>query len=215
MPSFLLNETVDHLLKKEFDIYRAQQKPHPVMGQTSVKMVPYQTDQLSAWTDNFKGIRYLVEEYNFLIFGAVDDVWQKVDDQKLVVVDYKATAKKEAVTELYGKGTYHDSYRNQVEIYQWLLMKNGFEVDPTAYFVYANGIRDKERFSNKIQFQLNLIAYAAKTDWIEAVIEDVYNCLQNDLPSLSRGVDAKGQKQYDCEHCAYVHKRLSLTAKKG
>lgn len=215
MPGFLLNETVDHLLKKEFDIYRQEKKPHPIMKKAKEKMIPFEHDQLDTWRETFKGIEYLVEEYNFLITGIVDDIWQRVDDQKLVVADYKATSKDQEITALYKPGTYHDAYRHQVEVYQWLLLQNGFEVSSTAYFVYANGCRDKEKFGNKISFKTNLIAYKGQTDWIDSVLEQIYECLQGDLPAASATVDKYGRPQYDCEHCAYVHRRLSLSMAKA
>jgi ATP-dependent exoDNAse (exonuclease V) beta subunit len=46
----------------------------------------------------------------------------------LYVVDYKATAKDVAVTEL-TTAPYHDTYRRQMEFYQWLLEQNGFVID--------------------------------------------------------------------------------------
>jgi hypothetical protein len=36
------------------------------------------------------------------------------------------------------------SYKRQVEIYQWLFKKNGFDVEDIAYFVYCNGRADKK-----------------------------------------------------------------------
>ena len=36
--------------------------------------------------------------------------------------------------------------KRQMEIYQWLLRKNGFKVSDTGYFVYANGITDARSF---------------------------------------------------------------------
>ena len=50
-----------------------------------------------------------------LIFGAVDDIWIN-PNQELIVVDYKATGAKEHKI--------YDSYKRQMEIYQWLLQDN-------------------------------------------------------------------------------------------
>lgn len=206
MPGFTLNQAVDHLLKKEFDIYRSQAKPHPLMAKHKLSAVPYKHEKLDDWRDSFKGLEYLNEGYNFLIFGGIDDVWIN-EDEELLIVDYKSTARDEPVVELYETPSYHDSYRRQLEIYQWLLAKNGFKVSPKAYIVYATGLRSKDRFSNKISFSLNLIEHQGQTDWIEPLIDDAYACLQADIPSLKKS--SNKDTQFDCEHCNYVWQRMS------
>ena len=35
-----------------------------------------------------------------------------------------------------------------MEIYQWLIANNGYAVSKTGYFVYCNGITDKEEFNS-------------------------------------------------------------------
>ena len=59
---------------------------------------------------------------------------------ELIIVDYKATSKKEGPST---EDDLYDSYKRQMEIYQWLFRRNGFKVSPVGYFVYANGDSDK------------------------------------------------------------------------
>ena len=91
-PPFSLNKAVDELLKKEFDSYRKQAKPHPIMLDNQIKAVPFMHEDLDKWRENFVGVGTLHKPTNLYIFGAVDDVWVK-EDGELIVVDYKATAK--------------------------------------------------------------------------------------------------------------------------
>ena len=213
IPGFTLNQAVDTLLKKEFDIYRKQQKPHPLMSANKLSAVPYQHKDLDTWRDTFKGIEYLVKDYNILIFGGLDDVWQ-TNEKELIVVDYKATSREEPVTELYPKGSYHDGYRRQLEVYQWLFKKNGFKVCPSSYIVYATGMKDKSRFSNKLAFSLNLIDYQGSTDWIDPLITEVYNCLQSDnLPAIEYAEDNLSEQTLKCGYCAYLKNRLDIIQK--
>ena len=214
IPSFLLNSAVDTLLKKEFDIYRQKDEPHPLMKAQKLKAVPFKHTDLEKWRHPFEGIQYLVEQYNFLIFGGVDDVWIN-DDQELLIVDYKATAKDEPVVELYPINGYHDSYRRQLEVYQWLFAKNDFKVNPTAYIVYATGLPTKPRFSNKLTFSLNLIPHQGDITWIDTVIDDIYNCLQGNIPALvySDATPKSGLKTLKCKHCAYIKERIDLSRK--
>lgn len=43
---FTLNSAVDALLKKEFDIYRLKQQPHPLMQKHGLKAVPFKNDNM-------------------------------------------------------------------------------------------------------------------------------------------------------------------------
>ena len=117
---FNLNNAVDELLKKEFDYYRKEQKPHPLMQKENINAVPFQHKNLhnQTWRFNFKGVRYLEKKNNIEVFGAIDDLWIDNDTKKIIVVDYKATSKKDEVNL---DAEWQISYKRQVEIYQWLL----------------------------------------------------------------------------------------------
>jgi len=191
MPAFTLNVAVDHLLKKEFDIHRKDGKAHPIMEQYGVDAVPFSHPQMEEWRENFVGVQYLHPETNFLVFGAVDDIW-RMTDGKLAIVDYKATSK-EGEVELEDT-RWHNQYRRQMEIYQWLFRKNGFKVSDTGYFVYCNGDLDKEAFDGKLEFEIKIIPYTGDTSWVEGTILKAIECLKSDtLPE-------SGQ---DCDFCKY------------
>ncbi|HBA52833.1 TPA: hypothetical protein DCY68_03520, partial [Candidatus Azambacteria bacterium] len=111
---------------------------------------------LDKWRHNFTGVQYLHEPTNLLITGAIDDLWQNSKGE-YIVVDYKATAKAEEITKL--DKDWHKGYKRQMEIYQWLLRRNGYEVSDTGYFVYCNGKADRESFDGKLEFDVTLISY--------------------------------------------------------
>ena len=95
---FNLNSAVDALLKKEFDHYRAENLPHPYMISAGINAIPYQNTQLDTWRSNFKGVSFVHQATNFETFGAVDDIWLDLDTKEMIVVDYKATSKADAVS---------------------------------------------------------------------------------------------------------------------
>lgn len=191
-PPFTLNSAVDALLKHEFDIYRANKKPHPIMEQYGVDAVPVDHELLNQWRQNFTGVQYLHEPTHLLIFGAIDDLWQNRQLEYLVI-DYKSTSKAGQITKL-NEG-WHASYKRQMEIYQWLLRKNKLTVSDTGYFLYCNGQKDHEAFDGKLEFEMTLIPYTGKDDWIEQTVQDVYECLQNDyIPGASK----------ECDYCSYL-----------
>lgn len=205
-PPFNINKAIDELLKKEFDSYRLQQKPHPWMIDNHIKAVPYQHDDLDTWRYNFTGVTTLHKPTNLHIFGAVDDVWVN-DDGELMVVDYKATAKDKPVMALGPEGTWHDMYRRQMEVYQWLLRQNGFKVSDTGYFVYATGRQDLDGFYNRIEFQTYIFPHHGKANWVEKTIIAMKECMDRDeMPPI--GSAAMGGP---CEHCTYARQRTELT----
>src|SRR3990167_968163 len=153
---FALNSAVDHLLKAEFDIHRANGTKHPLIEKYGVDARPVAHEDLDKWRHNFTGIQHLHKPTNLLITGAIDDLWQNSKGE-YIVVDYKSTAKAEEITKL--DKDWHKGYKRQMEIYQWLLRRNGYEVSDTGYFVYCNGKADRESFDGKLEFDVTLISY--------------------------------------------------------
>jgi len=188
---FNLNSAVDALLKKEFDVLRKDGKTHPIIIKYGIDAVPAKNDKLDEWRENFKGVRYLHEPTNLIITGAIDDLWENLDGE-YIVVDYKATSKDEAIIEL--NKDWQDSYKRQMEIYQWLLRRNGYKVSNTGYFVYCNGRKDVAKFDGKLEFDTTLIAHEGNDTWIESTLMNIHTCLNSgDIP----------EKDEECDYCAY------------
>lgn len=185
-----LNIAVDELLKKEFDILRESQDPHPIMEQYHIDAVPLKHADLDAWRDAMRrGIEYLDPRTNLSVRGGIDDVWVKPDGE-LFIVDYKAKATREEITL---DGDLGAQYKRQAEVYQWLFRKNGFKVSPTAYFVFVNGRKDAEKFDGKLEFDMSILPCEGNTDWIDPILLHIKKCLTGSLP------DAHA----DCAYCTY------------
>ncbi|OHA20786.1 MAG: hypothetical protein A2W52_04725 [Candidatus Taylorbacteria bacterium RIFCSPHIGHO2_02_49_25] len=189
---FTLNNAVDHLLKKEFDSHRAKGDAHPLMKKYGIDAVPFKHKDMDRWRHNFSGVDTLHAPTNFLVFGAVDDIWENARGE-LHVVDYKATSKDEEVSEL-NDSRWHDQYRRQMEVYQWLLRQNKFRVSDTGYFVYVNAYRDRKAFDGKLEFDVRVIAYKGSDRWVPSVLEKANKCL------LSKRIPETGEA---CEYCPY------------
>ena len=190
-PPFTLNSAVDFLLKKEFDSFRADGKPHPIMIQHCVEAVPFVHADLDVWRENFQGVQYHHKPTNFIITGAVDDLWHNKATDELIVVDYKSTSKE---GDIVFDQEWHKSYQRQMEIYQWVLRQNGFKVADRGYFVYANASKKESAFNEKLCFTIQLIAHDGKTDWVEGVITKAHQCLMSDqMPPLNP----------NCAYCSY------------
>lgn len=190
MPAFTLNSAVDALLKKEFDIHRAKGEPHPLMRQYGIEAVPLDHPMMDEWRENFKGVRFYHKPTNFVITGAVDDIWVDAEG-RLIVVDYKATSTEREISM---DSEYRLAYKRQMEIYQWLLRQNGFQVNDVGYFVYCNGRKDVAAFDGKLEFEVQVIAHQGDSSWVEETILMAHKCMSaNEIPAASD----------TCDFCAY------------
>lgn len=203
-PPFNINKTIDELFKKEFDVHRAAGTPHKVMTDNQVNAVPYNHKDLDTWRYNFTGVVALHKPTNLHIFGAIDDVWVNPEGE-LIVVDYKATSKAKEVSI---NSDWQISYKRQLEVYQWLLRRNGFTVSDTGYFVYTNARIDVDGFGDKLEFRTKLIPYTGDDGWIEPTLAKMKDCLESEMPPV--GSAAMGGV---CDFCLYAKARTELTLK--
>ncbi len=86
------------------------------------------------------------------------------------------------------------AYKRQMEIYQWLLRRNGLEVDPTAWFVYCNGRLDASGFRERMEFTVRMLPYEGDDSWVDRTIVEAWKTLYRDEIS---------EPDPDCEFCAY------------
>jgi hypothetical protein len=187
---FTLNNAVDALLKNEFDKFRLEGRSHPLCLENGVDAIPFAHPDLEDWRMNQRGIQYLHEPTQFIITGAIDDVWINPEGE-LIIVDYKATSSKEEITL---DKEYRQSYKRQMEIYQWLFAKNGFRVSKTGYFVYCNADANRDNFSSKLEFAISVLPYEGDSSWIEETLMKVKECLIADkIPEHSSS----------CDYCLY------------
>lgn len=189
---FNLNSAVDSLLKNEFDHYRSIQKPHPIMEKNGIDAIPYQHQDLDLWRNSLHhGIQYHHKQTNLIITGGVDDIWVNPKGE-IIIVDYKATSKSEAVSI---DADWQIGYKRQMSLYAWLFKANGFKVCDTGYFVYCNGKANNSRFDYKLEFDISVIPYKIDDSWVEQSIVNAHACLMQSLPPESGS---------DCDYCRYV-----------
>ena len=200
---FSLNSAVDGLLKKEFDVHRANGTPHPLMKEYGLDLVPFAHAKMNEWRDALRaGVVFVHKETNLNITGGVDDIWVNKAGE-LIVVDYKATAK---TGEVSLDAEWQIGYKGQVEVYQWLLKQNGFAVSPRSYFVYVNGKMDEPAFNGKLEFTVKLLPYDGDTAWIEPTLFKLKECLvSDDLPKAGS----------ECDYCLYWNEVYKSTAAHG
>ena len=201
MPAFSLNIAVDGLLKKEFDTFRHLQRTPPLLQSYGIRAVPFAHPLMDEWRDPFKGIAYHHQSTNFIICGAVDDLW--MDEQgQIFVVDYKATATDQPISL---DSEYRQAYKRQIEIYQWLLRKQNLTVSNTGYFVYCNADKTKKTFDARLEFKIEIISHQGHDDWVESAVMDSSRCLRSEaLPDYTD----------TCPYCRYLRGVMLFSLKK-
>jgi hypothetical protein len=184
---YTINNAIDYLLKQEFDAYREKGAPHPIMVANNIDAIPYQSSKLNQWRHNFTGVQHHDKDTDFLVYGAVDDIWVNPDGE-VMVVDYKAT----------GANQHHvqDSYRRQMEIYQWLLRKNGLDVSPMGYFVFARADKSGGFGNGKatLPFDIFIENHQGDSSWLEQALTNARSTFDAEkIPDASP----------ECVYCQY------------
>lgn len=189
-PAFSLNLAVDVLLKKEFDLLRKVRQPHDLMKRYQINAVPFQHQELEIWRNNFRGKEYHHRITNLVISGAVDDIWVNPRDE-LLIVDYKSTSTEKEISL---DDEYKQTYKKQLEVYQWIFRQSGFKVSDTGYFVFANAGKNRPSFDGKLEFELSIVSHHGDDSWVEPTVSAIKNCLDSDdLPASGK----------TCEYCLY------------
>ncbi len=189
-PPFTLNNAVDALMKAELDLFREAREPHPLFATVGLDAVPFRHPELDRWRHNFTGVRWLDAETGWTLFGAVDDLWQ-AGSGEVLVADYKATAR----TEMPTASNLYPSYRRQMDVYQFLVRRQGLEVGNRGWFVYTNGDGRAGQFGDKLCFTTAMVPYDGDDAWV--------------LEAFRRAVALVGQPgapapKETCDYCGYV-----------
>jgi len=198
---FTLNSAVDNLCKNEFDHYRKKQEPHPLFEKYDIDAVPFDHPEIDNWRHNFRGIRHIDNEVGYNFGGAVDDVWIKPNGE-LIISDVKTTSKNDFNWDEIAARPYGQGYKRQLEMYQWLFRKNGYQVANEAYLVYFNGLKNEPMFDHKLTFEDYVVRLECDDSWVEEQLLGAVKMLQSEeFPEASS----------TCENCNYLRSRWKVS----
>jgi len=121
---------MDKILKTHFDKFRDIESLPPELAKSECKddgcKLFNDSEKLKIWRNNLKGISFTNKDGNEL-HGAVDNLLVK--GKKIIVLDYKTRG-----FEL--KEDTHEHYQDQLNIYNFLLRKNGYETEDYAFLLF-------------------------------------------------------------------------------
>ena len=138
---------------------------------------------LDIWRNNFKGIQYKDKTSGILLRGAVDNIMTK--GKKLIVLDYK--------TRGYPlKEDTHKHYQTQMDIYNFLLRKNGHDTADYTYLLFY--------YPNKVQ-KTGEVIFDTKIIKIKTSASDGEKIFKKAIKILKMEEPPKADKE--CQFCKY------------
>ena len=196
IPGFNLNTTTDLLLKKDFDRYRGQ-KPHPIMQAEGLHSLrPFEHVDLVKWESSLhfglspNHFNTIHEQTNFCFGGGLDDAWEDINTGLIHIVDYKSTAQLGKVSKPLDHSFLDDywktSYKRQLEMYQWIMRRKGFNVSDRGFFMYVEGqhreldgmIDEDQTTKAYMEFSTSIIPYDGNDSWVEPTLIESIGLLE-------------------------------------
>ena len=108
-------------VKYSIDSWKSYWYMHTNKNAPDYQVLRCKHKDIEKWQHTFTGIQYHDEEHDFLLYGGVDDIMIDEDD-KLVVIDFKATAKKADILSL--SLPLNSKTKNFITLKEMKLMKN-------------------------------------------------------------------------------------------
>ena len=164
---------MDAVLKKHFDSFIGKGLPPELSSLNGDVTLFDDKALLEAWRSNFKGIPWKDPEGNILR-GAVDNILKK--GQKLVVLDYKTRG-----FPLKDDTAAH--YQNQLDIYNFLLRKNGYETEGYAYLLFYHPKHVTGH--GDVCFHTDLVKMGIDVSNAERIFASALAVLKGEMPAAS------------------------------
>ena len=168
---------MDRILKEHFDRFMDKGELPPELkerdGCDGLKLFDNK-ELLAVWRNNFKGISWKDSNGNIL-HGAVDNILMK--GKKLVVLDYKTRG-------FPLKDDTHEHYRDQLDIYNFLLRKNGFETEDFSYLLFYHPNKVLE--NGNVIFNTDLVKLDVNVKNAEKIFLRAIEVLEGGIPNPSK-----------------------------
>ena len=164
---------MDNILKKHFNRFRDRGLLPPELCNNNhcENMKLFDNNELlKAWQNNLKGVRWEDKKGNIL-FGAVDNIL--VNGRKLIVLDYKTRG-------FPLKEDTADHYQNQLDIYNFLLGKNGYETEDYAFLLFY--VPKEVTETGEVIFDTSLVKRKININNAEQLFEKALKLLNGDCP---------------------------------
>lgn len=174
---------MDSILKKYFDKFREKNELPPELRGVLKGQLFDDMDRLSVWRNNFKGLQYLDEDSGILLRGAQDEVFVTTAGE-FIPVDFKTR----------GYPLKEDTakhYQHQMDIYCFLLHKNGLKTTNFACLIFYHPI--KVQGDGLVKFKYDVVKMKTSMKNGEKLFMDAIEILQGPEPETDG----------TCEWCSF------------
>jgi len=171
---------MDKVLKAYFDKLRHEGKHPEELKDFKGQLFP-DLGKLEEWRNNRKGLRYFDDESGITLMGAVDDIFVNEKGQ-LVPLDFK--------TRGYPlKEDTHEHYQHQLDIYAYLLEKNGYKTANFAILLFYHPLCVNSHCN--VEFHADTVKMQTNTGNAEKLFKEAVRTVKGDIP----------HKTEDCPFC--------------
>jgi len=181
---------MDRILKEHFDRFMEKGELPPELKEEECARdgckLFNDKEKLKIWRNNLKGLELIDKKSGIILHGAVDNILVK--ENKLVVLDYK--------TRGYPlKENTHEHYQAQMDLYNFLLRKNGYDTEDYTYllFYYPNHITE----TGEVIFDTKLIKIKTNPENGEKLFKKAIEILQLENPP---------PPSENCKFCKWLEK---------
>ncbi|HLC64778.1 MAG TPA: PD-(D/E)XK nuclease family protein [Candidatus Nanoarchaeia archaeon] len=165
---------MDKVLKGHFDSFRDKGVLPPELRDLSDVELFDDKKLLEEWRNNRKGIQWHDEKGN-LLKGAVDNILKK--GKKLIVLDYKTRG-------FPVKEDTPEHYQDQLDIYNLLLRKNGYETEDYSFLLFYHPTSVNE--NGEVVFHTDLIKMKVSVENAGRIFRHAVEVLEGELPKSSQ-----------------------------
>ncbi len=173
---------MDGILKKHFDNFMEKGLMPPELSSLKGFKLFDDADLLKVWRNNLKGIQW-TDKHGNLFRGAVDNILVK--GSKLVVLDYKTRGfplKEDTAAH----------YSDQMDIYNFLLRKNGRLTEDYAYLLFYHPSHVNR--DGSVVFNTDLVKMKVDVSNAERIFKKAVSVLDGEIPDASP----------ECQYCRWV-----------
>jgi len=162
---------MDLILKKHFDDCRHNNcLPKDIEGRLKGNLFN-DMEKLNVWRNNFKGLRYL-HESGFALMGAVDDLFV-MEDSSIIPLDFKTRG-------FPLKEDTHEYYQDQMNVYCFLLEKNGLKAGDFACLIFYHPLETKG--NGDFKFGIDMVKVKTNKNDGQKLFLDAVEILQGEEP---------------------------------
>jgi RecB family exonuclease len=180
---------MDGILKAHFDRFMKKGELPPELRENNMISgcrLFDDEEKLKEWRNNFKGLQYTDKKTGIMLHGAIDNLLVK--GKKLVVLDYKTRG-------FPLKEDTHEHYQAQMDLYNFLLRKNGYETEDYTFllFYYPSCVKE----TGEVVFETFLKKIETSAEKGEKIFEEAMKILKGEIPDAAD----------ECEFCKWPETR--------